>query len=108
MAGLGVLDKSIEIEFKDGEAVSVSNLELEGLMESAGDCGFNLAELGIGTNPEADLIGNVLQDEKAAGTIHVAVGDNSGIGGEIECDIHLDGVVTTPSIEVDGEELELV
>lgn len=36
----------------------------------------NMAEFGFGTNPEATLIGNVLQDEKVLGTVHIAFGDN--------------------------------
>ncbi len=36
----------------------------------------NIAEIGLGTNPVAKIIGNVLEDEKVHGTCHVALGDN--------------------------------
>jgi leucyl aminopeptidase (aminopeptidase T) len=69
---------------------------------------YNLAELGIGTNVAVtDLVGSVLLDEKAAGTVHVAIGDNAGIGGETEAPIHSDGVIRNPTVYADGEEVAL-
>jgi len=106
-AGLGKLDEPIRIEFEDGRATSVSHDDLREKMDEAGECGRNLAELGIGINPSATLIGNVLQDEKVRGTVHVAVGDSSGFGGDVECDLHLDGVVKEPHLYADGKDLEL-
>ena len=67
----------------------------------------NLAELGIGINPKARLIGNVLEDEKVGGTVHVALGDNSTFGGDVVAGIHLDGIITRPKVFVDGEPLKL-
>jgi len=107
MSGLGVLDEPVEIEFRDGEATRIGNEELRSLVEEAGECGRNLAEFGIGLNPEAILIGNVLQDEKVKGTIHVALGDNTGFGGDVDCTMHLDGVVIRSAVEADGERIEI-
>jgi len=76
--GLGVLDEPVRVEFEDGRATEVSSYALREKMEAAGDCARNLAELGIGLNPEATPIGNVLQDEKVRGTVHVAVGTPPG------------------------------
>jgi leucyl aminopeptidase (aminopeptidase T) len=61
----------------------------------------NLAELGIGTNPAAEVIGNMLQDEKALGTCHFAFGDNTAFGGETGSSIHWDGIVQDPTIRFD-------
>ena len=36
-----------------------------------------VCELGIGTNPNARLQGNVLTDEKVMGTVHIAIGHNA-------------------------------
>ena len=55
--------------------------------------GRNLAELGVGTNDRARLTGNVLEDEKILGTVHVAFGASAGIGGTVSVPIHLDVVV---------------
>jgi len=62
-----------------------------------------VAELGLGTNPAAEIIGTVLEDEKVYGTCHVAFGDNHGFGGTIECDSHLDGIVLEPDVYLDDE-----
>lgn len=105
-ASIGRLDEPVRVEFEDGRATHVSHDGLRERMDAAGDCGRNLAELGVGVNPAATLIGNVLQDEKVRGTIHVAVGDSSGFGGDVECDLHLDGVVEEPRLYADGERVE--
>jgi leucyl aminopeptidase (aminopeptidase T) len=72
------------------------------LLDPYGDPGRNLAELGVGTNDRARLTGNVLEDEKILGTIHVAFGASAGIGGTVSVPIHLDVVVLEASLEVDG------
>ena len=51
-------------------------------------------------NPKAKIIGNVLEDEKVLGTVHVAVGDNSTFGGKCECGIHMDGIIKNPTLIV--------
>lgn len=62
-----------------------------------------LAEIGIGVNPAVDhLTGNMIFDEKAAGTAHIALGTNTYMGGNIEATIHCDMVVKGPSIAIDG------
>ena len=58
-----------------------------------GEAGTNLAELGVGTNDAATLTGNVLEDEKILGTVHVAFGASAGIGGTVSVPIHLDVVI---------------
>jgi len=72
------------------------------LLLAHGRLGTNLAELGVGTNDRAQLTGNVLEDEKILGTVHVAFGASAGIGGTVSVPIHLDVVVLDASLEVDG------
>ena len=66
---------------------------------------FNIAELGIGTNHGAKIIGEVLEDEKVLGTAHIAIGTNISNGGRIKAPVHLDGVFTKPTIYVDGKKI---
>ena len=49
----------------------------------------NIAELGIGCNPNAVVTGNVLEDEKVAG-LHIAYGMSTHLGGKIKSDTHID------------------
>jgi leucyl aminopeptidase (aminopeptidase T) len=67
------------------------------------DCVRQVAEFGFGTNPAATLIGNILQDEKVFGTVHVAFGDNSSyispdVPQHTDCHIHWDSVCESPTV----------
>jgi leucyl aminopeptidase (aminopeptidase T) len=95
----------IEIKVDNGRAVRILGRpanRLIKILNAAGPKAFNLAEFGIGTNPMARLIGNVLEDEKVLGTCHVAFGDNSTFGGKVLAGIHVDGILRRPTIKLDG------
>lgn len=64
----------------------------------------NLAEIGIGVNPAVkQLTGNMLFDEKCAGTAHLAIGLNAFMGGTIKATIHCDMIVRNPCIVIDSK-----
>ena len=112
MAGHGLVDAPVAFEVEDGLVTTIEDELLreavETAAEAAGDDARNLAELGIGTNVGVtDLVGSVLLDEKAAGTVHVAIGDDAGIGGDVEAPLHLDGVLREPTVTADGEPVDL-
>ena len=103
---------TVTIEVEDGQLTHISDdalrSEVEAAAEEAGDAAYNLAELGIGTNlGVTDLVGSVLLDEKAAGTVHIAFGDDAGIGGDTEAPIHMDGILKEPTVYVDGEAIDV-
>ncbi|ETR70217.1 MAG: aminopeptidase (leucyl aminopeptidase, aminopeptidase T) [Candidatus Magnetoglobus multicellularis str. Araruama] len=61
-----------------------------------------IAEFAIGTNPNAKLSGNLLEDEKVLGTCHIAFGDNTSYPGGInESVLHIDTIVKSPTIYLD-------
>jgi leucyl aminopeptidase (aminopeptidase T) len=94
-----------KLTMKDGhltEATGPEGEQLMSILEEHGDAGTNLAELGVGTNDRATLTGNVLEDEKILGTVHVAFGASIAIGGTVSVPIHLDCVVTEASLEIGG------
>ena len=62
-----------------------------------------IAELGIGTNPKARIIGNLLEDEKVMGTCHIAMGNNMGFGGKNNVPFHMDGIIKKPTLKIDGK-----
>ena len=106
--GLLAEGQTVTFEVADGYVTSVDDDAVRGELEEAGEAAYNLAELGIGTNiGVTDLVGSVLLDEKAGGTVHIAVGDNAGIGGNTEAPIHMDGILREPTVYADGAELEL-
>ncbi|MEW6622974.1 MAG: aminopeptidase [Bacillota bacterium] len=107
MAGVGLLEEPIIIEVVNGLACRIFGgkkaKQLEQLLERAGEKGVrNIAEFGIGTNPSAKVTGKVLEDEKVSGTIHIALGNNISMGGNVDVPIHLDGVVMKPTVYIDG------
>ena len=108
----GKLDGKLKFEVEDGLVTHISDDDIREQVETAaeevGEAAYNLAELGIGTNLAVeDLVGSVLLDEKAAGTVHIALGDDHGIGGDTHAPVHLDGIITEPTVYADGENVEL-
>jgi aminopeptidase len=94
-----------KLTVEDGRLTAATGSEGErllGILRDHGEAGTNLAELGVGTNDRATLTGNVLEDEKILGTVHVAFGASIAIGGTVSVPIHLDCVVTEASLEIDG------
>ncbi|MBS7615620.1 aminopeptidase [Candidatus Bathyarchaeota archaeon] len=65
----------------------------------------NLAELGVGTNPNAKRPDNVLESEKIKGTVHLAIGDNSHMGGKVSSDLHQDFIIPKPTMIFDGKKV---
>jgi leucyl aminopeptidase (aminopeptidase T) len=106
IASIGIPAEPVELRIEDGrlrEATREEGERLMGLLTVHGEDGTNVAELGIGTNERARLTGNVLEDEKILGTVHVAFGASAAIGGTVQVPVHLDCVVTKPDVEIDGE-----
>lgn len=93
------------IDVRGGRAVefiSPRAKALEEILEMSGENAFVLAEFGIGTNPGLSLSGNLLEDEKVKGTIHFAFGNNRSFGGTNEAHVHIDGMILSPTLEIDG------
>ena len=108
IAGVGRVDEPVPLTVRDGRLTEAGGAAGEALLELLtvhGADGTNVAELGIGTNEEAILTGNILEDEKILGTAHVAFGASAGIGGTVQVPVHLDCVVLEPTVEIDGEPL---
>jgi hypothetical protein len=61
-----------------------------------------ICEFGIGTNPKA-LAHNFIEEEKILGTIHVAIGGNTFLGGKIYAPNHIDMVMSRPVVVLDGK-----
>jgi leucyl aminopeptidase (aminopeptidase T) len=105
LAGYGVLAAPVRVSVSAGRVVDADTDAGTWLLETldaGGEFGRWIAELGIGTNPAATLSGNVLEDEKVIGTVHLAFGTSAGIGGVNAAGVHIDGVLLQPTVEVDG------
>lgn len=64
----------------------------------------NLAEIGIGLNPAIrSLVGIPLNDDKMAGTVHIALGNSILLGGTVDSMIHCDLVIQSPTVTIDDK-----
>jgi leucyl aminopeptidase (aminopeptidase T) len=101
----GLQDEPLRIEVRDGALAEATNPTFLAALDAHAPKGRNLAELGVGTNDQATLTGNVLEDEKILGTAHVAFGASAGIGGNVTVPVHLDVVVTDASLTIGGTQV---
>jgi leucyl aminopeptidase (aminopeptidase T) len=108
VAGIGKLHGIIKIEVKKGFAVKIDGSpdakKLDKILRGLKDRNvYNIAEFSIGTNYKAKITGITLEDEKVYGTVHIALGDNTSYpGGTIKASTHLDGVISKPTLFIDG------
>ncbi len=104
------LEDPLRVTVENGVAVKIEGNDihrekLEARFAENSNC-RNIAELGIGTNDKASRPDNVLEAEKILGTIHIALGDNTGFGGIVSAPFHEDYVFYQPTltaIMADGE-----
>jgi len=105
LAPVGIAEEPVALTVEDGrltEADGPLGPRFLQLLTDAGEGGTNLAELGVGTNDRARLTGNILEDEKILGTVHVAFGASAGFGGTVSVPVHLDVVILEPTLEING------
>lgn len=106
LAGIGTLHQPIRITIREGVAVGVDGGEqaqsFAAQLERVGPLARSVAELGVGTNDKAMVTGNILEDEKILGTVHVAFGNNTPMGGAIDVPFHVDGIILNPTLTLDG------
>jgi leucyl aminopeptidase (aminopeptidase T) len=104
MASMGALKKDLIIVIERGRITAVANDHgrFARILAEYGPKAHNVAELGIGTNSYARITGEVLEDEKVLGTVHVAFGNNFAFGGKVRVPVHLDGIIKEPTLYLDG------
>lgn len=99
------LHEPLLLSFHRGRVVQMSGgAAASELKRRLGDdpWGWTVGELGIGANPYAQIRRRVTTDEKAAGTVHVALGSNQQFGGQNPADTHYDCVLSAPQVWLDG------
>lgn len=72
------------------------------------DNAYEFAAWGIGTNPGAALIGEdpSFEGERIFGWTHVSTGSSATLpGGSVQSRIHLDGIISQPTIWLDDEKI---
>ena len=106
--GIGVLDEPVVAEVKDGFITKISGgrqaemLKRDLASHNDHNC-YNIAELGVGLNPQCRLCGIMLEDEGVIPTAHIGIGTSITLGGTVKAPTHYDLLMWDPKIEVDGK-----
>jgi len=106
---LGKVPGPVSIEVVDGRIASISGDDADLVtriqeLTSVDEEASLIGELGIGINPAARVIGNMLEDEKAVGTVHVAFGNNIEMGGTNGSRTHRDFHLLRPTLTIEFED----
>jgi leucyl aminopeptidase (aminopeptidase T) len=64
---------------------------------------YNVAEFGIGLNPEARECATNLEDLGKSDHGHIGIGSNYAIGGSVKAPCHIDAIFRDASVYLDGE-----
>lgn len=108
---IGRLSTPVTMTFADGRLTKIDGgqdaARLEQLLASLDDPNaYAFAAWGIGSNPGAALVGEdpSFEGERIFGWTHVSTGSNSTFpGGTVQAKIHLDGIISRPTIYIDDE-----
>jgi leucyl aminopeptidase (aminopeptidase T) len=107
IAHIGSPAKPITLMVKKGRVVDVSGKcnqadELRYIIENIKNAD-NIAEFGIGLNPECRRNGDFEEEKKARGNVHIAIGDNIFYGGNVHSPVHMDMVIYKPTVVLDDQ-----
>ncbi|ROL61506.1 aminopeptidase [Bacteroidetes/Chlorobi group bacterium ChocPot_Mid] len=108
IGGIGLLSEPVRVEISKGYIKKIKGgkeaQQFEEMLKGVhNEKAFAVAEFGMGTNYAATLTGQILEDEKILGTIHIAFGNNLTMGGKIKVASHVDGLVMKPDVYFDKE-----
>jgi leucyl aminopeptidase (aminopeptidase T) len=103
MTFIGKIKTPIVLTVENGRVTRVEGGKeadrLKTILQGADAGGTNIAEFGIGTVPRGVITGH--KDDKLLGTAHIALGHNVTLGGTVDSNIHMDGIIKRPRIELD-------
>lgn len=105
VAYLGYVKDTLTLTVEHGKITKIEGdrtaQELRDFLKDKDEGSVGIAELGIGTNGAARLIGHPLLDEKVLGTIHIAFGNSIHLGGVRDSNIHYDCVTRGNTVYLD-------
>jgi leucyl aminopeptidase (aminopeptidase T) len=109
MCYFGMPDHPVILEIRNGRAEEIKGegraaaalRDLIAKVENAN----NFAEVGIGINPNSLRNGDFEEEKKALGTAHIALGKNTSYGGTTKSMVHMDMVLYSPTLKIDGRVL---
>lgn len=109
---IGAIKEPLKITVKDGMISTIEGgneaKQLKEILDKREALAKNCAaEFALGTNPSCRVIPKSREIKKKLGTAHVAVGDNKTLGGDVDASLHIDIVLLSPTVVIDGKEIIL-
>ncbi len=106
--GIGVLDEPVVCTVENGFITKITGGKqadiLRADLESKQDPNvFNIAENGIGLNPNCHFMGFMLEDEGVYGSAHIGIGTSITLGGKIKAACHYDLIMKDATLVADGK-----
>ncbi len=103
---IGLIDDKLgrgEMTFKAGRLVGFEGAGVAEVIKTVGNdpTARVIGEFGIGTNRGARICPNMLEAEKAFGTVHFAIGDSYGLG-KNRSKFHFDALVDKVTLRANG------
>lgn len=108
LAPLGILREPVVLRVEKGRVTGIEGgrqaEEYREFLASFDHPGvYNIAEIGVGTNPKASLSGRLIEDERIFGSVHFGIGKSLNLGGTVDAPSHTDGVILRASLYLDGK-----
>jgi len=99
--------RKLRMKLHEGRIVSfeaeTGKASFKRLLDEAEGDKDRIAEFGIGINYNVKPIGLRIYDEKARGTAHIAIGNNTHLGGINKASIHIDFILHKPTVRADND-----
>jgi leucyl aminopeptidase (aminopeptidase T) len=107
---IGHLGTPITLDIVDGRVHEIHGEAeaemLKSIWSTKGDeNSYHVAHISIGTNAQARVTGNTQEHKKLYAGMHVGFGDDIYLGGFHQSKTHMDGIVVTPTLVIDGKKL---
>lgn len=106
--GIGVLRENVKVQVSNGVITDISggkeaDILRENLALKNDPLVYNIAEMGVGLNPNCKFTGLMLEDEGVYGSVHIGIGSNITLGGNVKAACHYDLIMTKPTVVADGK-----
>lgn len=108
--GIGVLDEPVRLTVENGFITSIEGGKqaemLKADLAAKQDPNvYNIAEMGVGLNPQCRFMGFMLEDEGVYGSAHIGIGTSITLGGVVKASCHYDLIMKDATIVADGKTL---
>ena len=106
--GIGVLDEPVRCVVENGIITSIeggrqARMLKEDLDSKQDPNVYNVAEMGLGLNPNCRFMGFMLEDEGVYGTAHIGIGTSITLGGTVKAACHYDLIMKDATVTADGK-----